>query len=179
MEHVITARPGETFQALEERLATKATSTPPPRYSPPIEDAPPVVVGPAAQDLGPGVYCSKYEEGRGDHDAEDGEDARGTEMLVIHRVAPKREDGDVHHYESQEEEHHGCAREGVERVGVAADRGEERKDHEGGEEDGDPGRTATRVDPGENLRQDILVTHAIDDPRSHDQVDERPVGDRD
>src|SRR5215208_660799 len=128
---------------------------------------------------GPVVYGGVYQEGSRDHDAEDGKHARGTEMLVIHLVAPQREHGDVHHYERQEEEHHGGGREGVERVGVAADRGDERQDHEGGEEDGDPRRTAARVDPGEHLGQDILVSHAVDDPGGHDQVDERPVGYRD
>ena len=40
------------------------------------------------------------------------------------------------------------------------------------------GCTAARVDPGEHLGQDILVCHAVDNPGGHDQVDERPVGDR-
>ena len=70
-------------------------------------------------------------------------------------------------------------REGVERVGVAADGSEQRQDHEGGEEDGDPGRAAARVDPGEHRGQDPLVPHAVDDPGGHDHVDQRPVGDRD
>jgi len=54
MEHVITARPDETFQALEERLATINDVYTAASVLPPIQDAPPVVVGPAAQDLGPG-----------------------------------------------------------------------------------------------------------------------------
>ena len=54
MEHVITARPGETYQALEERLATISDVYSAASVLPPKEDAPPIVVGPAAQDLGPG-----------------------------------------------------------------------------------------------------------------------------
>jgi hypothetical protein len=48
----------------------------------------------------------------------------------------------------------------------------------GDEEDGHPRRAATIVNPGEHRGQHPLICHAVGDPGGHDQVDERPVGDR-
>ena len=88
-------------------------------------------------------------------------------------VAAQDEDRHVDGGEDDEQEQDG-------RVGQLAEvaRDDQQHRHGRGADDRDPRRLPARAHAPERRRQDPLARHAVDDPRRHDHVDQRAVGQR-